>query len=137
MACSNHRIARDFITAFFDGTLTEDFLTPDVTVWTTLGPLAEKAAYVSTVKNIISLFGGGAGSFDYIIDAITAEEDRAVVEMHAKGTFPDGTDYENAYVFVLRIRDGRIASVAEHFNPIPALEKLFPRLESPPPLEKA
>lgn len=134
MANPNHKIARDFITAFFGGTLTDDFLTPDMTVWTTLGPLAEKATYVSTVKQIMSLFDGGAGSLNYTIDAITAEDDRAVVEAHATGTFPDGTDYENTYVFVLRIRDGRIASVAEHFNPIPALEKLFPRMESPPSL---
>jgi ketosteroid isomerase-like protein len=30
----------------------------------------------------------------------------------------DGQDFQNTYVFMFRIRDGRIAAVAEHFNPL-------------------
>lgn len=126
MSHPHHQFARDFFAAFFGGRLTEDFLAPDMKVWTTLGPLADHSTYVSTVNKIMSLFAGG--SFNYIIDGITAEDDRVVVEAHGKGTFPDGVAYENAYVFVLRLRDGRVAAIAEHFNPIPAMEKLFPRM---------
>lgn len=134
MTHPNHKVAREFMEAFFAGKLTDDFLAPDMKVWTTLGPLAERETYVNTVNSIMALFQGDGGSFDYTIDAITAEDDRAVLEVHAKAVFPDGVDYENTYVFVLRIRDGRVASIAEHFNPIPAVEKLFPRLNMELPM---
>jgi ketosteroid isomerase-like protein len=38
----------------------------------------------------------------------------------------DGQEYANTYVFSLRVRDGRIAWIAEHFNPLIAQEKLYP-----------
>jgi ketosteroid isomerase-like protein len=127
MAHPNHEIARKYFTAFFKGDLTDDLLTPDMSAWTTLGPL-EKAAYREAVRNVMSLFVGGAGSFTYTIDAMTAEDDRVVVEIRSNGTFTDGEPYANTYVFVLRIRDGRVASVAEHFNPLPFFDQMAPRL---------
>lgn len=128
MAHPNHEPARKFMEAFFAGKLTDDFLTDDMKVWTTLGPLADRSTYVTTVNAIMALFQADGASFDYTIDAITAEDDRAILEVRAKAVFPDGEDYENTYVFALRLRDGRVASIAEHFNPLPAIEKLFPRL---------
>ena len=67
---------------------------------------------------------------NYTIDSLTAEEDRVAAEIRSNGTFADGDTYENIYVFILRIRDGRIASVAEHFNPDPVLKKILPRLRA-------
>ena len=128
MAHPNHEPARKFMEAFFAGKLTDDFITDDMKVWTTLGPLADRGTYVTTVNTIMALFQQDGASFDYAIDAITAEDDRAILEVHARGVFPDGEDYANTYVFALRLRDGRVASIAEHFNPLPAIEKLFPRL---------
>lgn len=58
--------------------------------------------------------------------SITAEEDRAVAEVRSKGTLINGEEYQNTYVFVFRIRDGRIASVAEHFNALIVQEKMVP-----------
>ena len=133
MAHPHHQFARDYFAAFFAGKLTDDFLAPDMKVWTTLGALADRSTYVSTVNKIMSLFSGGSGSFNYTIDRLTAEDDRVVVEARGKGTFADGTSYENAYVFILTIRDGRVAAIAEHFNPIAAMEKLFPRMNLVPP----
>ena len=114
--------------AFFDGELTEDFLADEMKIWTTLGDLADRGTYVATVNTIMALFKQDGASFNYTIDAITAEDDRAVIEVHAEGVFPDGEDYANTYVFVIRLLDGRVCSIAEHFNPLPAIEKLFPRL---------
>lgn len=127
MAHPNHKIARDFFAAFFAGKLTPDFLTDDMKVWTTLGPLADRSIYAPTVNKIMASFAGG--KFEYTIDSITAEDDRVVVEAHGVGKFADGETYENTYVFVLKIRDGRVASIAEHFNPLIAMEKLFPRVQ--------
>lgn len=131
MAHPNHQIARNFFDAFFRGELTEDLVTSDFTAWTTVGPLPGDV-YRGTVTQVINLFKGGKGSFDYTIDAITAEDDRAVLEIRSKGTFTDGEPYENAYVFVLRIRDGRVYAIAEHFNPLPVIEKMVPRLPQLP-----
>jgi len=127
MAHPNHKLAREFFAAFFGGKLTEDFFTADMRAWTTLGPM-EKTEYLSSLKQVISLFDGPTATFAYMIDAITAEDDRVVVEIHSNGNFSDGEPYGMTYIFVLRIRDGRVASIAEHFNPIPVLEKMLPRM---------
>ena len=128
MSHPNHQIARDFFAAFFRGELTDELFTPDAKVWTTLGPL-DKAAYRATVATVMSLFVGGAGKFAYTIDAITAEDDRVVVENKLKGAFPDGEPYENTYIFSLKVRDGRVAAIAEHFNPVPFFEQMAPRMQ--------
>lgn len=128
----NHEIARRYFDAFFRGELTNAVVTPDLTAWTTVGSL-EGPAYLASVRQVMALFQGGKGSFDYTIDAITAEDDRAVVEIRSKAAFTDGEPYENTYVFVLRIRDGRVAAVAEHFNPLPFLEKMLPRMQAATP----
>jgi uncharacterized protein len=91
-----------------------------------LGPI-EKANYQGGVKMLASLFIDG---FNHTIDSLTAEEDRVAAEIRSKGTFSDGDTYENVYVFLLRIRDGRIASVAEHFNPDPVVKKILPRIQA-------
>jgi hypothetical protein len=61
---------------------------------------------------------------------LTAEEDRVAAEIRSNGRFTDGDAYENVYVFVLRIRDGRIAFVAEHFNPDPVVKQILPRIQA-------
>ncbi len=60
------------------------------------------------------------------IHALTAEEDRVVAEASSLATLIDGSEYRMDYVFVLRIRNGRIAPNAEHFNALVAQEKLVP-----------
>ena len=52
-----------------------------------------------------------------------------VAEVHSEGTLVNGEDYRNTYVFVFRVRDGRIASVAEHFNALIVQEKLIPLVQ--------
>ncbi|TAL02979.1 MAG: ketosteroid isomerase [Rhodospirillaceae bacterium] len=134
MAHPNHQIARKFFAAFFTGTIPDDLLTPDMHAWTTLGPM-DKTAYLGGLKAVIALFNGGRATFTYTIDAVTAEDDRVVVEIHSNGAFTDGEPYENTYIFVLRIRDGRVASIAEHFNPIPFMKQMLPRMQ--PEMAKA
>ena len=49
-----------------------------------------------------------------------------MAEVHSEGTLVNGEAYSNTYVFVFRIRDSRIASVAEHFNAVTVREKMVP-----------
>ena len=62
----------------------------------------------------------------FTIDAITAEDDRAIAEVRSQGRLVDGNEYANTYVFAFRFRDGRIASVAEHYDALVVHEKLVP-----------
>jgi ketosteroid isomerase-like protein len=126
MSHPNHQVARKFFAALYSGDLRDELLTPDMTAWTTLGPM-EKANYQGGVKMLLTLFAGG---INHTIDSLTAEEDRVAAELRTKGTFLDGDTFENTYIFLLRIRDGRIASVAEHFNPEPVLTKIVPRIQA-------
>lgn len=126
MSHPNHQVARKFFTALFSGDLRDDLLAPGMTAWTTLGPI-DKANYQGGVKALASLFVGG---LNHTIDSLTAEEDRVAAEIRSSGRFADGDVYENVYVFMLRIRDGRVASVAEHMNPDPVVKKILPRMQA-------
>jgi ketosteroid isomerase-like protein len=126
MSHPNHELARKFFAALFSGDIRDELLVPDMTAWTTLGTV-DKASYQGGVKLLVTLFTDG---FHYTIDSLTAEEDRVVAEIRSNGKFADGDVYENTYVFVLRIRDGRIASVAEHMNPDPVVKKIMPQMQA-------
>ena len=62
----------------------------------------------------------------FTVDAMTAQDDRVVIEAHSQATLINGEEYGNTYVFSIRVRDGRIAWIAEHFNALIAQEKLLP-----------
>jgi uncharacterized protein len=128
MTDSPHALARRFFKALSAGSLPDDLLTGDMTAWTTSsGVTSDRARYQGGVKMLAGLF---AGSLVYSVDSLTAEADRVAAEVHADGVFHDGELFANRYVFVLRIRDGKIASVAEHFNPAIVFEKIVPRLNA-------
>ena len=51
-----------------------------------------------------------------------------VAEFRSKGTLVSGEAYQNDYLFLFRIRDGRIAYVGEYFNPDIVREKIAPAM---------
>ena len=123
MSHPNHAVAAAYLSAVTAGDLPDSLLTDDMTAWlTTQGPIS-KAAYQGAIR----LFARMAQSpIRFTVDALTAEDDRVVIEAHSQATLINGEEYGNTYVFSLRIRDGRIAWIAEHYNPLIAQEKLFP-----------
>ena len=101
---------------------------PDMVAWTTSsGAWSDKARFQYGIKLLASIFNGG---LSYTIDSLTAEADRIAAEVHSRGTLINGEEYRGRYVFMLRVRDGRIASVAEHNDPGPVREKLGPLLKA-------
>ena len=50
--------------------------------------------------------------------------------VQGRGTLKNGQEYHNTYVFVFRIRNGRIAAVAEHNNPLVVREQIMPLLQA-------
>jgi ketosteroid isomerase-like protein len=127
MSGPHHQLIQHFFAALSSGDLSDDLLADDVTIWTTTSGFVNpaKARYQGGVKLLQSLFPGGLG---YRVVSLTAEEDRVAAEVRAHGTLTSGTVYENSYMYIFRIRDMRIVSFAEHFNPLIVQEKISPLL---------
>jgi uncharacterized protein len=126
------READRLVHAYFDavtaGDLPDELLTDDMTAWLTTQGTIGRRAYQDAVRWLASVM---CEPLRFTIDAITAEGDRAVAEARSEGVLVNGERYAQTYVFVLRIRDGRIAWVAEHYNALIAQEKLLPLMASP------
>jgi len=120
---TNRDIVEDFFAAVTAGELPESLLTPDMTAWTTTQGRMAKEAYQRVIGLLAKM---SAHPLAFTIDSITAEDDRVVAEVRSEGTLINGEEYQNTYVFVFRTRDGRIASVAEHFNALIVQEKMMP-----------
>ena len=119
----NYQIARDYFTAVTNGELPDAMLTADMTGWITTRGSMDKAAYQGLVRMAGKMC---AGPLSFTINSLTADEDRVVAEAVSHAVLINGETYSNTYVFIFRIRDGKIASVAEHYNAITAREKLVP-----------
>ena len=127
MSDANHRLARSFFAGLSKGDLPDDLFTSGMTFWSTSSGASDKARLQYGIKVLQSIFTGGLA---YIIDSLTAEEDRVAAEVHSRGTLTTGEEYCGRYVFVLRFRDGRISSIAEHNDPGSVREKLGPLLQA-------
>jgi ketosteroid isomerase-like protein len=61
-----------------------------------------------------------------VIQSVTAEGDRVVVEFEGNATLSNGAAYCNQYCMVFTLQGGRIKQVSEYFCTILADEVLFP-----------
>ena len=122
MRQANKRLAEAYFAAVTDGELPDALLTPDMTAWTTTQGEMDKTSYQGLIKLLARMC---AQPLAFTIHSLTAEDDRVVARL-SRGVLVNGEAYGNTYVFVFRIRDGRIASIAEHFNALVVQEKLIP-----------
>ena len=119
----HHDLARAYFADVTAGDLPDDLLADGFTAWTTTQGLLDKAQYQSAIRLLARMC---REPIAFTIDAITAEDDRVVAEARSRAVLIDGSLYENAYVFAMRLRDGRIGHIAEHFNALVVKEKLYP-----------
>jgi len=118
------RVVRDFFDAVTAGELPDEMLAPDMTAWTTTQGEMDKASYQKVIRLLRQM---SKVPLTFVIDSVTAEDDRIVAELHSVGgVLTNDETYENTYVFVFRVKDGKISSVAEHFNALIVQEKLMP-----------
>ena len=123
MSHPNHAVAEAYLAAVTAGELPDSLLADDMTAWlTTQGPIS-RSAYQGAIRLLAKMC---ESPIRFTVDAITAQDDRVVIEARSQATLINGQEYANTYVFSLRVRDGRIAWIAEHFNALIAQEKLFP-----------
>jgi hypothetical protein len=127
MSHPNYAVAEAYLAAVTAGDLPDSLLTDDMTAWLTTQGLISKSAYQGAIRLMAKMC---ESPIRFTVDAITAQDDRVVIEAHSQATLIDGQEYGNTYVFSLRVNNGRIAWIAEHFNPLIAQEKLFPLIAS-------
>jgi ketosteroid isomerase-like protein len=119
----SERIVRAFFDAVTAGELPDAMLTEDMTAWTTTQGQMSKQAYQGVIRILRKI---SSVPLTFIVDSVTAEEDRICAELHSHGVLINGETYENTYFFAFRVRDGRIAHVSEHFNALIVQEKMMP-----------
>jgi len=120
------RLVHAFFDAVSAGELPDSLLTDDMTGWITTGGTMDKARYQGLIVLLRRML---KEPLAFTIDSITAEQDRAVAEVRSTGTLINGEPYAQTYVYVFRLRDGRIASVAEHYNALISEQKLLPLMK--------
>jgi uncharacterized protein len=109
------------------GHFPDDLLTSDMTIWTITSGSADKARLEGGMKVLASIFGG---TLEYIMDTLIVEGDRVAAEVKSRGTLISGEPFKNDHVFMFRLREGRIAAVAEYMNQPVVREKIVPLMQS-------
>lgn len=74
------------------------------------------------VSDLLTQFLGGFDSFSFTVTAITAEDDRVAVEAKSEGVGPNGAQYENIYNMIFFIKDHKLHTVREYFDPFQVLK---------------
>ncbi len=69
------------------------------------------------IMELLTGFLGGFDSFSFTVDNATAEDDRVVIEARSAGVGPGGARYENNYLLIFFVRDGKVHTVREYFDP--------------------
>jgi ketosteroid isomerase-like protein len=111
---ANHEIVRKFINAMSDGNITDEFVTSDFAVWIVGTEQAvDKESYVSGIANLPKVF---PDKLAFSIHSLTAEDDRVVAEFSGNGTTTDGKLYRNNYLYLFKIREGKVYFLAEYLN---------------------
>jgi ketosteroid isomerase-like protein len=123
MTHPNYAVAEAYLAAVTAGDLPDSLLTDDMTAWLTTQGTIPKAAYQGAIRLLARMC---QSPIVFTVHAITAQDDRVVIEARSQATLINGEEYANTYVFSLRVKDGRIAWIAEHFNALIAQAKLFP-----------
>ena len=126
MTRSHHQVVRDFLSALGGGALTDDMITADFEGWTVLTGPVKRSAYQRAFGIFPKIFKDGGP--EVTIHSLTAEEDRVVAEFSSDGTLVNGDVYHNEYLFLFRVRDGRIAYVGEYFDPDVVRSKIAPAM---------
>lgn len=127
MTTVNHQLVRKFVAGLNAGALPDDIFTDDMTVWATTSGVSSKATYQNGIKQLKTLLKDG---LHYQLDSLIAEGDRAAAEVRSHGILVNDEDFALSYGYFFTIKDGRIATVAEHINPLIVQQKLLPLFAS-------
>ena len=69
------------------------------------------------VCELLTGFLGAFSSFSFTVTSLTADEDRVVAEATSQGVGPGGVEYGNRYLMIFFLKDGKLHTVREYFDP--------------------
>ncbi len=121
-----HRLAREFLAAIGRGEITDKLVAPDFTAWTLTSGDSDLPRFAGGVKMLAAAV---VGDLVYEIDSLTAEGDRVVAEVRSDWELVTGQRAQNRHVFLLTLRDGRVASMSEYMDPAVPREILGPLIQ--------
>jgi len=110
------KIAWSFFAALRDGRFDEalDLLDDSGTHWGGSFPYRDHPLAGFKAKLRLVEQGVHDTPMGFVLVDCVVQGDRVVLELRNDGKLPDGRPYEMVYCFILRIRDGRIASIREY-----------------------
>ena len=130
MAHANHDIVRKFIDAMSAGDIGDDLVTPDFKVWIVANKgFVGKDAYVHGIALLPRVF---PDKLIFRIHSLTAEGDRVIAEFSGDGTTRDGEHYHNDYLYLFKIREGRVYFLAEYLDLDAMRGVLIPAMQALP-----
>jgi uncharacterized protein len=69
------------------------------------------------IMELLTGFLGGFERFSFTVGNATAEGDRVAIEAHSEGVGPGSAQYRNTYMLIVFVRDGKLHTVREYFDP--------------------
>jgi ketosteroid isomerase-like protein len=129
MSEKNKQVVLDFITAMGkgDAAAAAPCLAPDAfTLAKGFGKFAGVRQYDTILATIAAFRKLVPDGMQPVIQSVTAEGERVVVEFEGNATLVNGASYCNQYCMVFTLRAGKIQQVNEYFCTILADEVLFP-----------
>ena len=69
------------------------------------------------VSELLTNFLSGFDKFSFKVEIMTAEDDRVAVEARSEGVGPGAARYENVYNMIFIVKDGKLYTVREYFDP--------------------
>jgi ketosteroid isomerase-like protein len=129
MSEQNKQVVLDFITAMGrgDADAAAPCLAPDAfTLAKGFGKFAGVRQYDTILATIAAFRKLVPDGMQPVIQSVTAEGERVVVEFEGNATLVNGASYCNEYCMVFMLRAGKIKQVNEYFCTILADEVLFP-----------
>ncbi|MGE4429718.1 MAG: nuclear transport factor 2 family protein [Sphingobium sp.] len=81
------------------------------------GGKSDKAGSRATLEGFL----GGFSEFSFVVDSITAQDDRVAVRATSQGKGPGGAVYQNNYLMLYRLENGKVIEALEYFDPFEVL----------------
>lgn len=120
-------LAREFLVSIGRGGLQRRHFADDLTAWSPLMGTISLQDYLSKLNSVSEVWDR---PLEVVIDTVTAEGDRVVLQARSNGRLYDGQEYKNTYLFLLEFdAQDRIRHVREYFDPDPVRQILQPAVE--------
>lgn len=117
-------LASEFLLKIGQGGLHPRHYADDLTAWSPLMGTIGLQDYLPKLKSVSQVWHR---PLEVVIDTITAQDERVVLQARSNGRLYNGREYANTYLFLVEFDDvDRIRHVREYFDPDPVRSILQP-----------